>query len=71
MKQRQETGAKTTQMKAPKKMDSNLSDQCKHDNHNINKLQQYEYNDYNTDESQDSHFNGEANLDEMEDLHIS
>ena len=44
-------------MKAPRKMDCGSSDQYKHDDHDTNK-------------SQDSQSNGEANLDEMKDLNI-
>ena len=44
-------------MKVPRSMDSSLSDQHEHDDHDI-------------DESQNSQSNGEANPDEMEDLNI-
>ena len=36
MEQRQETGAKAVQIKAPRKMDSKSSDQYKHDDHDTN-----------------------------------
>ena len=38
---------------------------------NIGLLDQYKYNDYDTNKSQDSQSNGEANLDEMKDLNFS
>ncbi len=58
MEQRQEAEAKAVQMKiTPKKMNNGL-------------LDQYEQADYDTDKSQDSQSNSEADLDEMEDLNI-
>ncbi len=58
IEQRQEAGARAAQMKKTlKRMDNGL-------------LDQHEQDDYDTDESQDSQSNGEANPDEMEDLNI-
>lgn len=45
-------------MKTPRKMDSNLLNQCK-------------YDDYNTDESQDSQSNGKANSSQIKNSNIS
>ena len=59
MEQRQAAGARAAQMKkTPRRKNSGSSDQHKHD-------------DYDTNESQDSQSNGEADPDEMEDLNIS
>ncbi len=58
MEQRQEAGIRVTQMKkTPRRM-------------NNGSLDQHKQNDYDTDELQDSQYNGEANPDEMEDLNI-
>ena len=58
MEQRQAAGAKAAQVKkTPKKRNSSLSDQYKHDN-------------YNTNKSQNSQSNDEADPNEMEDLNI-
>ncbi len=58
MEQRQEAGARATQLKkVSRKIDSGLSNQHEHD-------------DYDTNESQDSQFNSEANSNKMEDLNI-
>ena len=59
MEQRQAAGARAAQMKkTPRRRNSGSSDQHEHD-------------DYDTDESQDSQSNGEADPDKMEDLNIS
>ena len=57
MEQRQKAGARATRMNVPRKMDSGLSDQYEHDDHDIN-------------ESQNSQSNGKANPDEMKNLNI-
>ena len=58
IEQRQKAGARAALMKkTSRRMDGNLLDQHEHD-------------DYNTDKSQDSQSNGEANPDKMEDLNI-
>ena len=57
MKQRQKAGARATQIKAPRNMDNGL-------------LDQHKLNDYNTNKLKDSQFNGEADLDKIEDLNI-
>ncbi len=58
IEQRQEVGARAARMKkTPRRMDNGSLDQYKQD-------------DYDTDESQDSQSNGEADPDEMEDLNI-
>ncbi len=58
IEQRQEAGTRATRMKkTSKKMDNGLSDQ-------------YEQDDYDTDELQNSQSNDEANPNEMENLNI-
>ena len=58
IKQKQAAEARVAQIKkTSRKRNSSLLDQHKHD-------------DYNTNKSQDSQSNGEANPDEMEDLNI-
>ncbi len=58
LEQKQKTVAKVAQMKkALKRIDSGS-------------LDQHKYNDYNTNKSQDSQSNDEANLSEIEDLNI-
>lgn len=58
MEQKQEVGVRAGQKKAWKKIDKNLLDQPKYNNHNSNK-------------SKDSQFNVEANSDEIKELNIS
>ncbi len=58
MEQRQEAGARAARMKKTSRRMDNGS------------LDQHEQDDYDTDESQDSQSNGEADPDEMEDLNI-
>ncbi len=58
IEQRQEAGARAARMKkTQKRIDNGSSDQ-------------HEQDDYDTDESQNSQSNGEADPDEMEDLNI-
>ena len=58
IEQRQEAGARAAQRKkAPKRIDSGLWNQHKHD-------------DYDTNESEDSQSDDKANSNEMEDLNI-
>ena len=58
IEQRQEGRARAAQMKAPRRMDSDISNQ-------------HEYNDQDTIESQNSQSNSEADPDKMEDINIS